>query len=311
MLDNLTTTIVMISLLSKFGLDKNERMLFIGMVVIAANAGGCWTPIGDVTTTMLWIGGQVTTAHIMYKLIIPSLINLILPLAALTPFIKGNLTADKKIETLSKSQIFERNLIFILGMLGLLFVPVFKALTDLPPFMGILLVVGVLWLITEILHSGKNETDKHRLSVSGAIGRIDMGSVLFFLGILTSIGALETTGVLGKMAQWMDVTFHNSSIIAFMIGIVSAVIDNVPLVAGAMGMYHMSEFAQNHSFWIFLSYCAGTGGSCLIIGSAAGVAAMGLGKIDFLWYLKRITPLATLGYVGGAVVYLLQANILH
>lgn len=311
-LDNLTTTIIMISLLAKFALEKEERLFFIGMVVIAANAGGAWSPIGDVTTTMLWIDGRITSASIIAKLILPSLACAAIPLLLATLRVSGSLerpsgNGERPLDAKSKR---DRNIVFLFGVAALLFVPVFKTLTHLPPFMGMLLALGSLWLLTEALHAKKKDVDKHPFSVAHALSKIDMPSVLFFLGILISIAALEATGVLGKLSIWLDKTIGNVTVIDFSIGLLSAIVDNVPLVAGAMGIYGLDRFAVDHHFWTFLSYCAGTGGSALIIGSAAGVAAMGIAKIDFMWYLRKITPLALAGYGAGAGVYLLQVALL-
>lgn len=311
-LDNLTTTIVMISLLLKFTLDKEERLIFVSMVVIAANAGGAWTPIGDVTTTMLWIGGQITTQNIMAGLFLPSVICLLVPLLIVSPGIKGLLPqSDIAVaRNVDASHSRDRNIVLFVGLGGLLFVPVFKTLTHLPPFMGILLVLGVLWFLTERMHLHKVPESKKTFSVSQALTNIDMSSVLFFLGILICIAALESTGVLAQTSTWLDATIGNISAIDILIGLLSAVVDNVPLVAGAMGLYPLSRFGADHHFWIFLAYCAGTGGSILIIGSAAGVVAMGLAKIDFMWYLRKISLLALAGYCAGAGVYLLQGMLL-
>jgi len=312
-LDNLTTTIVMISLLTKFALDKEERLLFIGIVVIAANAGGAWSPIGDVTTTMLWIDGRITTASIIVKLILPSLVCAVVPLLIVSFRIKGRLNAlPKAIDLpLNSAQKRTRNIVFLFGVAALLFVPVFKMLTNLPPFMGMLLALGSLWVLTEIMLAKKEVLESRPFSVALALSKIDMPSVLFFLGILISISALEAAGILGQLSLWLGHTLGNATIIDFSIGLLSAIVDNVPLVAGAMGIYSLDTFAVDHHFWTFLSYCAGTGGSALIIGSAAGVAAMGIAKIDFLWYLRRITPLAVAGFLAGAGVYLLQRIVLH
>lgn len=310
-LDNLTTTIVMVSLLRKLIGDKKTRMFFIGMVVLAANAGGAWSPIGDVTTTMLWIGGQVTTTHIITQLFIPSMVCLIFPLTILTFTMKGQTFRPEIREvTISreKTTSFERNLILGLGLCALMFVPVFKTITHLPPFMGILFGLGVLWVVTELIHQGKNEENKGAYSVVHALQKADVPSVLFFLGILISISALQSTGQLSQLASYMDKEIGNINVIVMSIGLLSSIVDNVPLVAAAMGMYNMETFATDHYFWTFLAYCAGTGGSALIIGSAAGVAAMGMEKIDFFWYLKKITWLALLGYIAGAIVYMLMAS---
>ncbi|MEK6615386.1 MAG: sodium:proton antiporter NhaD [Bacteroidota bacterium] len=307
-LDNLTTTIVMVSLLRKLISDKNDRMLFIGMVVIAANAGGAWSPIGDVTTTMLWIGGQVTTKNIILNLIIPSLVCLIVPLLAVSFMLKGNVEKPISANNDEKpsASFFERNIIFFSGLGILLFVPVFKTITHLPPFMGMLFGLGLLWIISELIHKDKDESDKNAYSVLHALRKIDMPSVLFFLGILISISALQSTGQLTQLASVMDEKIGNINLVVLSIGLLSAIVDNVPLVAAAIGMYDMQTYPADHYFWEFLAYCAGTGGSVLIIGSAAGVAAMGMEKINFFWYLKRISWLSLLGYFAGAIIYILQ-----
>jgi len=310
-LDNLTTTIVMVSLLRKLINDKEIRMFFIGMVVIAANAGGAWTPIGDVTTTMLWIGGQITTANIMIKLFLPSIACILVPLILLSFRIKGQIENSPIIENKETDQTsgFERRLILGLGIGALIFVPVFKTITHLPPFLGILFGLGILWVVTEIIHRKKNDADKDVYSVVHALRKADVPSVLFFLGILVAISALESTHLLANLATYMDKTIGNINVIVISIGLLSAIIDNVPLVAATMGMYDMQTFPPDHYFWEFIAYCAGTGGSCLIIGSAAGVAAMGMEKIDFFWYVKKITALALLGYLAGAFLYMAQYSL--
>lgn len=312
-LDNLTTTIVMISLLRKLIADKKTRMYFIGMVVIAANAGGAWTPIGDVTTTMLWIGGQITTANIMVKLFIPSMVCLLVPLTAVSFIFKGSIKPpEAEVDlNINKTNSFERNLILCLGVSALIFVPIFKTITHLPPFMGIMFGVAILWIVTEIIHKNKNDEDKGIYSVVHALRKADVPSVLFFLGILIAISALESTGQLEEVALYMDKHISNLKIIVVSIGLLSALIDNVPLVAATMGMYDLQTFPTDHFFWEFLAYSAGTGGSCLIIGSAAGVVAMGMEKIDFIWYFKNISWLALLGFFSGVVTYLLQQSFLH
>ena len=316
-LDNLTTTIVMVSLLRKLIKDKQTRMFFVGMVIIAANAGGAWTPIGDVTTTMLWIGGQITTANIMIKLFLPSIICLLVPLIFISFRMKGFQRIldvediQKKPGEIQKNATssFEQKLILGLGVGSLIFVPVFKTLTSLPPFMGILFGLGILWVVTEMIHKNKNDADKDVYSVVHALRKADVPSVLFFLGILIAISALESTHQLADLAAFMDKTIGNLNVIVISIGLLSAIIDNVPLVAATMGMYDMQTFPTDHYFWEFVAYCAGTGGSCLIIGSAAGVAAMGMEKIDFFWYVKKISLLALLGYFGGAFFYILQHRL--
>ena len=314
-LDNLTTTIVMVSLLRKLIKDQKTRWMFVGMVVVSANAGGAWSPIGDVTTTMLWIKGQLPNVlNLVRDLFIPSLVAMIVPLIILSFTFKGQVERPMKQvhkgHYLNPSTPFERNLIFILGLLGLLFVPIFKTVTHLPPFMGMMLSLGVLWTVTEILHSTKNKEEKHPLSVIGVLQKVDMPSVLFFLGILLAVSALQEFGHLVAVATQLDNTFNgNIYSINVIIGLLSSIVDNVPLVAAAQGMYpieSVGSFAADGKFWKFLAYCAGTGGSALIIGSAAGVAAMGLEKIDFGWYLKKISWLAIIGYFSGALVYFLM-----
>lgn len=309
-LDNLTTTIVMVSLLRKLVANKKERLLFVGLVVIAANAGGAWSPIGDVTTTMLWIGGQITTEKIIPALILPSIFCLVVPLVALSFTVKGKAVPVSSAEGEKPATTsLERNVIFITGVGALIFVPVFKTITHLPPFMGILFGLSILWIVGEILHFNKEVKMKHPLSIVRALEKIDTSSVLFFLGILIAISALESTGLLTQLASLMDEKIGDQNIIIMSIGMLSAIVDNVPLVAAAMGMYPLSLFPPDHYFWEFLAYCAGTGGSILIIGSAAGVAAMGMEKIEFFWYLKKIGWLALIGYFGGAFFYILQSML--
>ena len=313
-LDNLTTTIVMVSLMKKLLEQREDRLFFAGIIVIAANAGGAWTPIGDVTTTMLWIGGQITALEIMKGLFIPSLINLLVPLTV-TAFILGNrpVIAPQRSEAdaLFETSSFERNLMFFSGLAILVLVPVFKTLTHLPPFMGILFGLGVLWLVGDVVHRKEEELRKQRLTLARALTRIDMSSIVFFIGILLSVAVLEHTHVLADIAKWLDTTIGRQDVIVMVIGLVSAVVDNVPLVAASMGMYSLDTYPPDSFLWEFLAYCAGTGGSILIIGSAAGVAAMGLEKIDFIWYVKKISGLALIGYLAGAVFYIAEYNLLH
>jgi len=306
-LDNLTTTIVMVSLLKKLIKKDEDRMLFTGMVVIAANAGGTWSPIGDVTTTMLWIGNQITSANIIKALIIPSLVSLLVPLLILSFKLKGNVERPPESETNGTKKLTPRqqSIVFFSGVFILILVPVFKTFTHLPPYMGILFGLGILWLLTEILHGGKDDEDKHVLSVVYALRKIDTPSVLFFFGILVSIAALESSGILSGLATWMTDTITNKDLLGLTFGLFSAVLDNVPLVAAVQGMFPLSVYPTDHSFWEFLTYCTGTGGSALIIGSAAGVAAMGIEKINFFWYLKKISWLAVCGFFAGALVYLI------
>ena len=306
-LDNLTTAIVMVSLLRKIISDAEQRKFFAGIVIIAANAGGAWSPIGDVTTTMLWIGGQITAVNIMKGLFIPSLVSLVVPLVYLSYKMRGQIIESKAIEEndFIETTAKERNIMFFVGLGTLLFVPIFKTITHLPPYMGMMLGLGVVWVVGEILHSAKDEEERKPFTASYALSRIDSSSILFFLGILLAIGCLEATGLLQNLAMSMNDTFGNQDLIILLIGLASSVVDNVPLVAATMGMYELSSFPTDHKIWEFLAYCAGTGGSILIIGSAAGVAVMGMEKIDFLWYLKRISLLALLGYFAGAGIYIL------
>lgn len=307
-LDNLTTAIVMVSLLRKLIPSGKDRLLFAGLVVVAANAGGAWSPIGDVTTTMLWIGGQVTAGNIIVQTFLPSLVCMLIPTFIVSRQVSGRI--ERVIETERHTNFTtssrHRTAVFWIGVGSLLFVPIFKTVTHLPPYMGILLGLGAMWIITELIHSEKDEQEKGQLSVNYALRKIDTPSILFFLGILLSIAALEVTGVLTDLATWLDNTIGNITIITLLIGLLSAIVDNVPLVASVQGMYGLDQYPTDHYFWEFLAYCAGTGGSCLIIGSAAGVAAMGLEKIEFFWYLKRIGFLALIGYLAGAAVFLLQ-----
>ena len=312
-LDNLTAAIVMGALLTKLFRKKQDLWFFGGMIIIAANAGGAWSPIGDVTTIMLWIGKQVTAANIITSIIIPSVVCMIVPLIIVSLTMKRNQKLDL-IEEVKNSKneittVFERNLIFCLGVLGLLFVPVFKIITHLPPYTGMLFSLGILWLVTEVLHKNKPYEIKSKLIVSGVVRKIDMPTIFFFLGILLAVSSLASIGVLNKVAIFLENTFSGDIIIInIIIGLLSAIIDNVPLVAGAMQMYEVGpvgplSYPQDHAFWEFLAYCAGTGGSVLIIGSAAGVAIMGILKIDFLWYLRKIAFLALIGYLSGALCY--------
>lgn len=310
-LDNLTTTIVMISLLRKVVPDRQDRLLFAGLIVISANAGGAWSPIGDVTTTMLWIGKQITVGNIILKTFVASFVCFLLPAFFISRKMKGRLKKLPQPEGNSSTPARERNIVFFIGVGALLFVPVFKTITHLPPFMGVLFGLGVMWVITEMIHSSKDEADKDVLSVVHALRKIDSPSVLFFLGILISVSALQSTGILASVADWMEQHISNIRLITLLIGMLSAVFDNVPLVAAVQGMYGLDQYPTDHFFWEFLAYCAGTGGSSLIIGSAAGVAAMGLEKIDFFWYLKKIGWLALLGYLAGAAFFLLQQYLLH
>lgn len=305
-LDNLTTTIVMVSLLRKLIKNDKTRLFYAGIVVIAANAGGAWSPIGDVTTTMLWMGGQITAYNIILNVLLPSLVCLAAPMLYLSYKLKGTLERPRPAEIKQSDTIPVKHQLIILfsGILILILVPVFKTVTHLPPYMGMLIGLGILWVITELIHGEKDEADKHNLSVVYALRKIDSPSILFFLGILLSIAALEATGVLHDSAAWMSEAVGNEKIIVLLIGLLSSVVDNVPLVAASQGMYSLSQYPQDHFFWEFMAYCTGTGGSVLIIGTAAGIAAMGIEKISFMWYFKKISLLAFIGYIAGAAVYL-------
>jgi NhaD family Na+/H+ antiporter len=300
-LDNLTTTILMVSLLRKLIPDRKEKLLLCILVVIAANAGGAWTPIGDVTTTMLWIEGQLSSFLVMKKLFLPSLVSLLVPLCVYTYFVKGKFSSQE----LQKQPPSEpgARLVFALGIAGLIFVPIFKAWTGLPPFMGVLISLSVLWLVTDGLHYGHEE--RYRLRVPHVLTRIDISGVLFFLGILLCVGALETAHILPDLATWLGQKISHLSGIATIIGLLSAIVDNVPLVAATMGMYSLEQYPIDHSFWMMIAYAAGTGGSILIIGSSSGVALMGMEKIDFISYMKKASLPALLGYLAGMGIYLI------
>lgn len=306
LLDNLTTTIVMVTLARKLISETKLRLYFVGLIIIAANAGGAWSPIGDVTTTMLWIGGQISATKIITSIFLPSLICLAVPLVYSTYKIRKVKTQAQIVKgnTQPNSEKWERNLVFISGIGFLAMVPVFKTFTHLPPFMGMLLGLGILWIIVEVLHRKKTEDKRKNLTVVFALKRIDMPSILFFAGILLSIASFQTTGMLEKVAASIQAALPGEYLMNISIGLLSAVIDNVPLVAAGQGMFELTTYPTDHTFWIFMAYCTGTGGSALIIGSAAGVAAMGMEKISFLWYLKNISLLALAGYFAGALVYI-------
>ncbi|MDR1737206.1 MAG: sodium:proton antiporter NhaD [Candidatus Symbiothrix sp.] len=312
-LDNLTTSIVMVALLRKLIDNRQDRWMFASMVILAANAGGAWSPIGDVTTIMLWIAGKFSSEHIIAVTIVSSIVSLIVPLAVLSFMMKGNVSRPAVAEQNTHRYVIqphERKLIFCLGVGALLFVPVFKTITHLPPYLGMLGGLAMLWIVTGFLHKRRPESDTNFLSVNNILGRIDTPSILFFLGILMAVNALQTCGHLAILSASLDKIPlgepNKYYLITVIIGALSSIVDNVPLVAAAMGMY---DFPMNHYFWEFLAYAAGTGGSILIIGSAAGVAVMGMEKIDFIWYLKRISWLALLGYLAGALTYIVQQAI--
>lgn len=308
-LDNLTSTIVMVSLLRKLVPPSEYRKILGAVVVIAANAGGAWTPIGDVTTTMLWIHGQITTVETMKGLFLPSAISLAVPLALMSLTSEANGKGQDSSDVLASEQMAPRGkLVFSVGLGALIFVPVFKAVTGLPPYMGMLLGLGVLWILTDAIHYGESEKRK-KLKVPQALSRIDTQGALFFLGILLSVSSLEAAGILREIANYLDAHVQNSELIASAIGVISAIIDNVPLVAATMGMYDVTSFPQDSEFWQLVAFCAGTGGSMLVIGSAAGVAFMGMEKVDFFWYFKKVSGFAFAGYAAGIAAYLAVHNL--
>ncbi len=312
-LDNLTTSIVMVLLLRKLVKNPKQRLIYVGMVIIAANAGGVWSPMGDVTSTMLWMGNQVSAKRMILKLFLPSITCLIVPLLICTYKMRGNVRRPAIVKTANAIQFQKSHqyLILISGLLIMMSVPVLKMITGLPPYMGILLGLGILWIITEIIHHNKGDEEKQELSVADALKRIDSPSILFFLGILLGIASLQASGVLQQTAQWLDKTVVNENVIVTLIGLLSSVVDNVPLAAAAQSMYSLDKFPTDHNFWLLLTYCTGTGGSILLIGSAAGVAAMGMENISFIWYLKKITLIAFAGFVAGIGVYFLQSYLLN
>ena len=323
-LDNLTTSIVMIMILRKLVSDKKDRLIYAALVVISANSGGAFSPIGDVTTIMLWNKGVITAAGVISEIFIPSLVSMLVPAYILSLSLKGNLEFAEDTAVIEESDglsAAQRKIIFFLGVGGLIFVPIFKTITHLPPFVGILLVLGVLWTTTEIfytsIHQESEDTADNRNTqkrVSKMLSRIDMDTILFFLGILMAVACLETIGVLTMLGQGLDVVFEgNHYLVTGIIGVLSSIVDNVPLVAGCMGMYPVApagDMAIDGIFWQLLAYCAGVGGSMLIIGSAAGVVVMGLEKITFGWYMKKITWIAFAGYLAGILIYWLQKTFL-
>ncbi len=304
-LDNLTTAIVMASLVKKIIPDKEDKMLLIGIVVIAANAGGVFSPIGDVTTTMLWMAGKLSPANIIAKLIFPAIVCAFVPVFILSFKFTGTIPEHAK-TSVSIIPVWERQLIFWSGISALLFIPVFKNITHLPPFMGALTGLAVVWILTEMIHRKKNTQLKEQFSVVNAISKTDVPSILFFFGILLAVSVLELSGILKDLSLWLQTIVPEQTILLLLTGLISAVIDNVPLVAASIGMY---EYPCDHSFWEFLAYTTGTGGSCLIIGSAAGVAVMGIEEISFGWYLKKVSLLALLGFLSGAIFYFFQTQL--
>lgn len=319
-LDNLTTTIVIVMLLRKLVQDQKERWYFAAVVVLAANAGGAFSPIGDVTTIMLWVKGNVTTQHLIPELILPSIVAAVLPMLIMSRKLKGSLEDSDVVAELESHEPTaaemvtnkERNIIFYLGIGALVFVPIFKAITHLPPYLGVALGLGILWVYTELMYHEKGDSIKEekKARIQKVVKRIDMTTILFFLGILMAVNALSFAGILRELSVWLDESVGNIYAINIIIGILSSIVDNVPLVAGAMKMYEVDAatayFAVDGAFWLFLAYCAGVGGSILIVGSAAGVVVMGLEKVSFGWYLKEVSLIALLGYLAGALMFIIQ-----
>lgn len=320
-LDNLTTSIVMIMILRKLIQERNDRIIYASLVIIAANSGGAFSPIGDVTTIMLWNKGLLTAAGVIKEILIPSIVSVVIPAYILSRSLKGELVSNEDATAVNTAAndftSKQRKTVFCVGVGGLIFVPIFKSITHLPPFVGILLVLGVLWTVTELFYRHLGIKEEHggmQKRVTNILTRIDMGTILFFLGILMAVACLETIGVLTMLGNGLNVAFDgNHYLVTGIIGVLSSIVDNVPLVAGCMGMYplaEMGDFAIDGIFWQLLAYCAGVGGSMLIIGSAAGVVVMGLEKITFGWYMKRITWIAFVGYLAGIVVYWLEKSVI-
>ncbi|MDY6249762.1 MAG: sodium:proton antiporter NhaD [Bacteroidaceae bacterium] len=319
-LDNLTTSIVMIMILRKLVSEKRDRLYYAALIVIAANSGGAFSPIGDVTTIMLWNKGVITAAGVIKEIFIPSLVSMLIPAYILSLHLKGTLTFKASQAATVQANEFtamQRKTIFFLGVGGLIFVPIFKTITHLPPFVGILLVLGVLWVVTEVFYAQlkeKEEKGAMQKRVTNMLRRIDLDTIFFFLGILMAVACLETIGVLHALGRGLDVTFEgNHYLVTGIIGVLSSIVDNVPLVAGCMGMYPLEavgDMAIDGVFWQLLAYCAGVGGSMLIIGSAAGVVVMGLEKVTFGWYLKNASWIAFVGYLAGIIVYWLEKSVI-
>ncbi|MCK8495477.1 MULTISPECIES: sodium:proton antiporter NhaD [Spirosoma] len=318
LLDNLASALVMVSVTRNLVRQAEQRKLIAGMIIIAANAGGAWSPIGDVTTTMLWIGGQVTTVNIMSQLFLPSLVCLLVPLLYLSFTLKSEspdreskghkYTSRPYIDPTARR---DRRVMFAAGLSAIVMVPIFKSITHLPPYMAMLLALGFVWVVSELIHADKDEQERQRFSVAHALSKIDVPSILFFLGILLAVGSLESVGILEQVATSLNESVGNLDVIVGIIGVASAIVDNVPIVAAAMGMYDLGAYPADHKLWEFLAYCAGTGGSLLVIGSAAGVAVMGMERLEFGWYLRRISGPALLGYLGGALTYLAVYAVSH
>lgn len=311
LLDNLTTAIVMVSLCAKLLKNKEDRLWFAGMVVIAANAGGAWSPLGDVTTTMLWIGGQITAFNIIQQLILPSLAVCIIPALLIGRRFKGKKMDAIPPSTCSAIEKKEGRIVLLVGIGFLLFVPAFKTITHLPPFMGMLLALGLMWVITTLIHKRKEPALAQQYTVANALQKVDTPSILFFLGILLAVAALQSTGILKEAATALSGTLKNDYLIGTTLGLLSAVVDNVPLVAASQGMFDMATYPTDHPFWEFLALTTGTGGSAIIIGSAAGVAVMGIENINFMWYLKKISWLSLVGFAAGIAVFMMQLWLTH
>lgn len=311
LLDNLTTAIVMTSLCTKILSEKEDRLWFAGMIVIAANAGGVWSPLGDVTTTMLWIGGQITALSIMKHLILPSLLACIIPAFIVSHRFKGKKIVAMPESVCTPKEKRDGRIILFVGVGFLLFVPAFKTITHLPPFMGMMLALGLMWVITTIIHKTKDQEVAERFTVARALQKVDTPSILFFLGILLAVSALQSFGLLKDLANFLSSTLKNDYLIGIALGLLSAIVDNVPLVAASQGMFDLTTYPTDHPFWEFLAFTTGTGGSAVIIGTAAGVAVMGIEQIDFMWYLKKIGWLALVGFAAGIGVFLLQLQLVN
>ncbi len=310
LLDNLTTAIVMTSLTSKILREKQDRLWFAGMIVIAANAGGAWSPLGDVTTTMLWIGGQITAINIIKQLLLPSLFACAIPAFIVAYRFKGKQVATIPPSHCTDKEKKDGRIILIAGIGFLIFVPVFKTITHLPPFMGMMFALGLMWVITTIIHKSKEQDIAEKYTVARALQKVDTPSILFFLGILLAVAALQSVGVLKDLAIFLTVTLKNDYLIGIALGLLSALVDNVPLVAASQAMFDLSTYPTDHPFWEFLALTTGTGGSAIIIGSAAGVAVMGIEQINFVWYLKKIGWLALIGFAAGMLIFIIQKQFL-
>jgi Na+/H+ antiporter NhaD/arsenite permease-like protein len=314
-LDNLATTIVMCSLISKILGKKEDRLLFAGLIVICANAGGAWSPIGDVTTTMLWVADKISAVTVIYQVFIPSIVAAVIPVYFVSNSLKGQSVEPPKtdvgIARHAETSERERNIIFYCGIGALVGVPIFKTVTHLPPFLGVMFGLGFLWLITDLLHKEKKESEKAQFSLARALSKIDMSSIIFFIGILLAVATLEHSKILPELAKWLDETLGNTTAVVMLIGLMSSLVDNVPMVAASIKMFPMELHPKDSYLWQFLAFCAGTGGSILIIGSAAGLAAMGMQKINFFWYVKKISLLALVGYIAGALTYVAMSNLYY